>query len=359
MRRLLLLCAVLAGCDSSGETPPPPPPDPFPAPADGARYHGVFPGDTSGLENTITPGRLAEYEGAAGLPAAWVYFSHEWGEGRAFPAAQVGWIAAQGKVPYIRLMLRSSTEQDQAEPLFTPDRIIAGDFDTDLRRWARAARDAGTPILAEYGTEMNGEWFGWNGKWSGAGTLTGYGDPTLPDGPERFRDAYRHIIDLMRQEEARNVAWVFHVNDGDYPATAWNRFEQYYPGDDDIAWLAVSVYGAQTPQDAEWPRFRDGMDSAYARLAALAPGKPVIVAEFGVTRDNPLGDQAAWADSALTDLLVGRWPAVIGFSWWNEGWPNDDDPAHDTNMRLQDNPPLSAVFTARLTGSPTLKGQYP
>ncbi|MBK6422692.1 MAG: hypothetical protein IPF77_10810 [Gemmatimonadetes bacterium] len=97
MRRLLLLCACVAACDSPHETPPLPPADSFPAPAAGARYHGVFPGDTSGLENTITPARLAEYEGAAGLPAAWVYFSHEWGEGRAFPGAEVAWIAGRAR----------------------------------------------------------------------------------------------------------------------------------------------------------------------------------------------------------------------------------------------------------------------
>ena len=37
-------------------------------------------------------------------------------------------------------------------------------------------------------------------------------------------------------------------------------------------------------------------------------------------------------------------------SWWNEAWENDDDPAHNTNMRVQDNPPLADVFQ-RLVGT--------
>jgi hypothetical protein len=86
------------------------------------------------------------------------------------------------------------------------------------------------------------------------------------------------------------------------------------------------------------------MDAVAPRLAALAPGKPVLLLEFGVTRGNPRGDQAAWAERALADLVQGRWPQVIGFSWWNETWQNDDDPAHDTSMRLQDSPALAAVF---------------
>jgi hypothetical protein len=35
---------------------------------------------------------------------------------------------------------------------------------------------------------------------------------------------------------------------------------------------------------------------------------------------------------------------VIGFSWWNEQWENDNKPAHDTDMRVQDNPRLADAF---------------
>ena len=35
--------------------------------------------------------------------------------------------------------------------------------------------------------------------------------PNFPDGPERFRDAYRHIIDLFRKEGVKNITWCFHV----------------------------------------------------------------------------------------------------------------------------------------------------
>jgi hypothetical protein len=278
---------------------------------------------------------------------------------RHFPAGTVTWIHAHGSVPYIRLMLRTTTEQNVAEPVFTLSRILAGDFDADLRAWGRAARQSAMPILAEFGTEMNGDWFSWNGSWNGAGATTGYGDPGLADGPERFRDAYRHIISVIRQAGGTNVAWVFHVNDDDYPLTGWNAFENYYPGPGYIAWLGVSVYGAQTPQDGEWPSFRPALDAVYPRLTALAPGMPIVLAEFGVTSGNALGSQAAWADSALADLLGHRWPAVIGSSWWNEGWPNDDIPAHNSSMRLQENPPLAAAIRARLTGDSTVRGHYP
>jgi hypothetical protein len=51
-----------------------------------------------------------------------------------------------------------------------------------------------------------------------------------------------------------------------------------------------------------------------------------------------------WAQAALDNLFANRWPRVRGFSWWNEYWQNDDNPAHDTTMRVQDIPALAAVF---------------
>ncbi len=83
----------------------------------------------------------------------------------------------------------------------------------------------------------------------------------------------------------------------------------------------------------------------------MAPDKQIIIAEFGNTNNNPNTDQANWARSALEDLLLGRWERVIGFSWWNEHWQNDDVPANDTNMRVQDNPALRDVFRELLVGN--------
>jgi len=179
--------------------------------------------------------------------------------------------------------------------------------------------------------------------------LDEYGEPNEPDGPERFRDAYRHIVEIARDEGAHNILWVFHVNNADVPGEDWNRFENYYPGDEWIDWIGVSVYGAGTPLDDEWPSFRNEMDAVYPRLAALSPDKPIVLLEFGVAARNPLGDQAEWAEAALSDLTSQRWSRIIGFSWWNEYWQNDDNPEHDTTMRVQDNPQLAEVFR-RLVG---------
>src|SRR4029077_10994136 len=147
-----------------------------------------------------------------------------------------------------------------------------------LRLWARAAKAFESPILVEWGTEPNGDWFAWNGKWNG-GAKTG---------PARYIAAYRHIVDLMRTQGADNLQWIWHVNWFDEPEAGWNHFENYYPGDDYCDWVAVSAYGALTPMSRDGQEIlRFKMAQAYPRLVKIAPGKPIIVAEFGSDLHNP------------------------------------------------------------------------
>ena len=316
----------------------------IPLPPKSQLYHGVHPMAQSSRDEDLAAVDLEAYEKIVGKTAAWVDISQHWGGGRKFPAQTAAWIRASGSIPYIRLMLWSNRKEYEKEPVFSLDAILRGSFDEDFRAWASGARDYKTPLIVEFGPEVNGKWYPWNGLWNGAGDTKGYADAAVPDGPERYRDAYRRIIRIMRETGACNITWVFHVNYNDWPLERWNRLENYYPGDEYIDWLAVSIYGAQQPVQEHWPGFTELMTPAYDRLQKLSVNKPVVVAEFGVAANAPGGSQALWAQHALEALTSGRWPRVIGFSWWNAAWQNDANPLHDTTMRVQDNPALEAVF---------------
>ena len=334
---LLLIICLSIGCAQPKPT--------LMIPPNGQFYHGVYPGTDSGNEDDMLPSDLDAYEAAAGRKAAFVYFSNNWYNGRAFPDETAAWIRARGALPYIRLMLRSDSEINRREPLYTLEAILRGDFDADLKAWGQAAKAFATPVLVEWGTEMNGRWFSWNGVWNGG----------AGKGTDKFKQVYRKLVNIMNAQGATNLIWVWHVNAGDDPETPWNRLENYYPGDDVVDWLAVSVYGGQTPKDPDWPSFTERMDAVIPRLSKLAPSKPILVAEFGATAGNPKGTPDAWANLALTQLLGGRWPTVRGFSWWNESWPNDNTSANNTEMRVQKIPALSQVFRRLLASSKVLE----
>jgi hypothetical protein len=328
----LLILALTFATAAAGSTIAPPPA--------GKLYHGFYWGgvgtDTHDpSEHDVTPADAARYEQAVGKKAAWVYFSHNWFESRKFPAAMCGWIRGLGKVPYVRLMLRSDVDQKHAEKTFTLSKIVAGEFDVDLRAWARDAKVFGSPILIEWGTEPNGNWFGWNGKWNGG----------PKNGPQLYVAAYKHIVDLMRAQGADNLTWVWHVNWLDEPPRGWNAFENYFPGENYCDWVALSAYGPTTPTTTDATEsFAFKLREAYPRLIKLAPNKPMIIAEFGCDLHNRGVNAARWAREALEDLLSNRWPTVIGLCWWNEGWQNDNVKKHDSDLIILHDVDLTRVF---------------
>src|SRR5439155_756909 len=126
-----------------------------------------------------------------------------------------------------------------------------------------------------------------------------------------------------------NFQWVWHVNWLDEPEKKWNRFENYFPGETYCDWVALSAYGPTTPMTRDGTEsFAFKMREAYPRLVKIAPGKPIIIAEFGCDLHNPHVDAATWAKAALEDLFSSRWPGIVGFCWWNEGWQNDNLKKH-------------------------------
>lgn len=297
-------------------------------------YHAAFP-DFGGWEDEVSADSIAHFEALADKEIAWAYFSDNWFEQIRFPAEEVTVIHQAARTPFIRIMPRHEDES-LPDSVYTLQAFIDGEFDDDLIQWARDARATGIPLLVEFGTEVNGDWFPWCGYWNGAGETTGYGDPGEFDGPERFRDAYRHIIDLFRLENVDNVTWFFHVDCYSWPEEEWNTATLYYPGNDYIDWIGVSCYGPQLPEDGWW-WFTEAMDEQYAELAAISPDRPIALLEFGVIDYEWLGDKAAWIEDACEALRSFRYPRLRAMSWWHENFDQ-------TNLRIDSSPEALAAY---------------
>lgn len=204
-------------------------------------------------------------------------------------------VIAAGKTPYIRWNPRSTTEdwtrrlvnmgaisddfnpdQDIPDPAnlpaaiadadFSMQRVIDGEFDSEFTAWADAAAAHNGPLFVDLCPEMSGFQYSCNGIYNGGSRTDGFGDINEPDGPERFRAAWRHIVDLFRQRGADKVSWVFHVDSidpDDYmlELQPWNEMAKYYPGDDYVDWEAIKHLWRRNPRDA-------------TRLSAMAAGLP-------------------------------------------------------------------------------------
>jgi len=243
-------------------------------------YHSAYP-DFGGTEDVVTAKRITDFESLVNKKIVWAYFSNNWYNDIRFPLTEVNVIKLAGKIPFIRIMPRTNFDEGGPDPNYTMQKIIDGNFDTKLTQWAIDAANTNIPLLVEFGTEVNGNWFPWNGQYNGAGETTGYGDPNLPDGPERFIDAYRHIIDICNNNGANNITWFFHVDAYSEPETEWNKIKNYYPGDEYIDWLGVSVYGPQE-SDEDYQEFSEIMNDVYPSLIKLSD-KPIAILEFAIT----------------------------------------------------------------------------
>ncbi len=284
-------------------------------------YHGAY-ADFGPTENDVTVEKIEAFERLSGKKLAWAYFSNHWLDGEIkYPADAVEACKRKNVVPYIRVQPWSEMVQERKDPLFSMEAIIKGTFDEPLRQWAREAKGTNYPIMIEFGPEVNGDWFPWNGKWHGGGTKNRYGDPNHPDGPERFRDAYRHLIDIFRSEGAMNITWVLHVDAARSPHAEWNDVKYYYPGDEYIDWIGISVFGRQLPQN-NWIFFPIILKNFIQQVEVTTRNKPYMISEYGVIEDSADPTRKAkWIKQAFQSISRGLFPNVRGMTYWNSpGW---------------------------------------
>jgi len=260
-------------------------------PPSAGAYLGV-----SGLGNSD----LAAFEQRVGRRLGWVGFSQPWYRGLAFPRQRVLAIWRHGSIPLVSFPRRSARACS-----------AAGDFDRQLTAWADGARSLGVPLLLSFGVEVNEDWGPWNGRWNGAGKTGAYGDLAVPDGAERYRDAYRRLVTLFRSAGAGNVSFVFSVA-AQRSADAWNAVRLFYPGDAFVDWLEISDYGSLDAGGTAVPFARRLADSGvYATLTRLSR-RPVAVVAGTVAGAE---EKAVWIRDAFRALRSEPYARVRAAIW--------------------------------------------
>lgn len=313
-------------------------------PPAGRVYHGVFPSGGTQPDADISMQAADAYRDAVGRPLAWIYFSNEWYVTKAFPRVTAEAIRQRGAVPFIRLHMRSQQKQLVADPTYTLDRINAGEFDGALRAWADGAKAFGTALIVQYGTEVNGDWNPWSAEYNGGFDV----------GPGKFRQAFRHIVGVMRAEGASNITWALHLNGENWPGNEpRNNAGAYYPGDDVVDWIGFSMYQNYGTSDPTCRNIGQLLKDREAELGAPARTKPLFFFELGTSATSSQCNPGSWVRQTLQDLLGGRWPEIHGFAWWDQtdtgfvmgvpGEPILQQPFHDVlngplGPNLQDRP---------------------
>lgn len=162
-------------------------------------------------------------------------------------------------------------------PPVTYRSIIDGDFDRSLRSQARAIARLDTPYFLTFDHEADAD-----KRYDERGA------------PEEFVRAWRHIVDLYREEGAGNAIWVWNV-------TGWednlDRLPGLWPGNDYVDWLSWEAYNMSGcdlhPNWTEPLSFEEALRPAYEWVQTEGPGhgidpdKPVMIGEMGTTHMGP------------------------------------------------------------------------
>jgi len=107
---------------------------------------------------------------------------------------------------------------------------------------------------------------------------------------------------------------VFAPNGWNNPVKPQNAFENYYPGDSAVDVVGFSSFNFGTCWSYTSSESYEQIYKPYLdRMAAMAPGKPIFIAEIGSVAVGV--DRAAW----LTDTLskIGAYPGVRAIMYFN------------------------------------------
>jgi hypothetical protein len=266
----------------------------FGAPAGGAatRVAGpLVPSSGVLLGTTIGPPdfhpNLQELEQYAGRKFAIVQRYYGWTE--QFPNQSEKDDLAAGRVPMIGWV---------SAPL---DRVLSGQDDAMIRDRADGLKALGHKVFLRWGYEMNGTWFPWAGP------------NNMPNGPQKYVSAWRHIHDIFTAEGATNVVWVWAPNWEDRPGEAWNHWTHYWPGSAYVDWVGIDGFNWGTAQSwSKWTSISKMIPGLYKNYHTR---KPMMIAETASVEQG--GDKGAWISQARK-LVRERYPAIAAFVYYND-----------------------------------------
>ena len=145
--------------------------------------------------------------------------------------------------------------------------VITGHYDGQIRQLARLFKMIEGPVWLRIGYEFDGVW------------NHGYEDA------DKYKAAFRHIVDRLREAEVGNVEYVWQSSTSpvdDVIDRGHEDISKWYPGDEYVDWMGVSMFLSldETPAaqlDYDPPTQRELTDELVN--FARARGKPVLIAE--------------------------------------------------------------------------------
>ena len=274
-------------------------------------------------KDDVSKNRIESFQKIANKKIAWATFDNEWHEELVYPKKQIETVNSMDILPLVRITPFNVNGKLKLKE------IISGLYDDALLKWANASKKHKKPIALIFGHEMNGNWNDWSGSKNGGSKLMKNG---VYEGPETFKLAYRHVIDVFRKAKVKHITWLFHCNillNDENLDGKWNAPKNYYPGDDYIDWIGTSIYAPFNPKAKWWQTFEEILNrqdkssrKAYEQLLDISSTKPLALLEFGVT-DYHKESKSIWLKEAFEYILNNKNIRFQAINYWHENWDNN------------------------------------
>lgn len=145
-----------------------------------------------------------------------------------------------------------------------------------------------------------------------------YGDKSIPDGPERVRDAWKRTSKILTESGGSAVgmfccAGNFHGNKdackfagelktGNQP---WNDLKYYYPGEGVFDYVGINAMGDDPRRDPDGPNIMAALNPFMSELGASKwHATPVLLIELSPGRTKLPFEETAWIKSMFTRVTA-------------------------------------------------------
>lgn len=197
----------------------------------------------------------------------------------------------------VELTLQPKKSHQQGNDLF---RVLDGYYDEFLHNYAKDIADFNHPVLFRFANEMNGDWCEYSGYHMSLDT-------------ELYREMYRYIYDIFQEHNAKNIIWIWNPNGKSFPDFKWNAEAMYYPGNDYVDVLGLTLYNTGNfYKGEEWTEFYDLYAPLYEE-AMKNYDMPFMITEFSCARRG--GNKEEWTKKMLSEIEM--FPNIKFAVWWN------------------------------------------